>query len=268
MNQALEAAKEESLRQHQLMQIAMKKQRAFIVESMEMAKKRRDWSKAREIVNMAVSSVRSTGVLILFSSVTPSLVVIDLYCCVCMGAVCVRCVCAVCVRCVCGVLVYAGGTLSHLVTAGGGSVSAVQSSANQQGACTLACRLYLARRRVLLLLPLPSPSSPSAAYPRLLCTLSLQSLPEISRRNAGLDDMDEYAAQRTAKAYADKAAKMEADMAARRTQPGPETDLRSSGGGGGDFKSPYELVNLERKKPRDKAVTGVPAFAHVSGGVL
>ena len=65
VDQALEAAKEESLRQHQLMQIAMKKQRAFIVESMEMAKKRRDWSKAREIVNMAVSSVRCPGVFIL-----------------------------------------------------------------------------------------------------------------------------------------------------------------------------------------------------------
>ena len=57
--QALEAAKEESLRQHQRMQIEMKKQRAFIVESMELAKKKKDWSKARDIVNMALTRVRA-----------------------------------------------------------------------------------------------------------------------------------------------------------------------------------------------------------------
>ncbi len=60
--QAIEAAKEESLRQHQKMQIAMKKQRAFIVESMEMAKRKKDWGKAREIVNMALTQVGRRGV--------------------------------------------------------------------------------------------------------------------------------------------------------------------------------------------------------------
>ncbi len=55
--QLLEEAREESLRQHQRMQIEMKKQRAFIVESMEVAKRKKDWSKARDIVNMALTSV-------------------------------------------------------------------------------------------------------------------------------------------------------------------------------------------------------------------
>ncbi len=102
----------------------------------------------------------------------------------------------------------------------------------------------------------------------------MQSLPDISKPRAG-DDWDEFAAQRTAKHYADKAAKMEADLAATRGRGGPESGLAattgSTGGGGGSgksFKSPYELVQMERKRGPAGPPAPVPAFAHVSGGML
>ena len=106
--------------------------------------------------------------------------------------------------------------------------------------------------------------------------LGLQSLPDITRKSG--DDWDEFAAQRTAKMYADKAAKLEADMQQSRraggatlqaTAAGPESDApRATGVVSGAFKSPYELVQMERKKPAGTTTTGVPAFAHVTGGAL
>ena len=94
------------------------------------------------------------------------------------------------------------------------------------------------------------------------CGSCLQSLPEI--RSASRSDWDEFAAQKSAKHYADKAAALEREMdRTRGVQEVPETsDARA-------YKSPYELAQMEAKKrSTGRAPVPVAAFAHVSGGTL
>jgi hypothetical protein len=62
---------------------------------------------------------------------------------------------------------------------------------------------------------------------------------------------------------------MEADLAATRGgRDEPEESGGPAGGASRAFKSPYELVQMEKKRTGGAPVAAVPAFAHVSGGML
>ncbi len=227
--QALERAKEESLRQHQKMQIAMKKQRQFIVESMEMAKKKKDWGKARDLVNMALTQGSEDDHRISTSKVLSAPLKRT-------HTHAKRCCCMP----------------THTRT----------PDTRRLVSCCARCRLEC-----------PAVCACVTIAPVRVCLLAIaQSLPNISRPRG--DDWDEFAAQRTAKMYADKAAKMEADLMDTRGGGGggatagfgPES-LRDAAPASSTYKSPYELVKMERKKASGP-VSAVPAFAHVSGGTL